>query len=152
MPKRPAFKGTAPINLSDRLNQVLRWALGSVEIFFSRHSPLLYGHKGGKLKFLERFAYINTTVYPFTSLPLLAYCILPAVCLLTGKFIMPTVMPISPFTRSSIEVLEHHSQKRFSNIFLHATSHVVQINAFKLQKNPEEAASSVQLILLSNCG
>ncbi|KNA07901.1 hypothetical protein SOVF_167560 [Spinacia oleracea] len=91
MPKRPAFKGTAPINLSDRLNQVLRWALGSVEIFFSRHSPLLYGHKGGKLKFLERFAYINTTVYPFTSLPLLAYCILPAVCLLTGKFIMPTI-------------------------------------------------------------
>ncbi|XP_021750289.1 cellulose synthase A catalytic subunit 7 [UDP-forming]-like [Chenopodium quinoa] len=91
MPKRPAFKGSAPINLSDRLNQVLRWALGSVEIFFSRHSPLWYGHKGGKLKFLERFAYINTTIYPFTSLPLLAYCILPAVCLLTGKFIMPTI-------------------------------------------------------------
>lgn len=91
MPKRPAFKGSAPINLSDRLNQVLRWALGSVEIFFSRHSPLWYGYKGGKLKFLERFAYVNTTIYPFTSLPLLAYCILPAICLLTGKFIMPTI-------------------------------------------------------------
>ncbi|KAG6427793.1 hypothetical protein SASPL_112040 [Salvia splendens] len=60
MPKRPAFKGSAPINLSDRLNQVLRWALGSVEIFFSHHSPLLYGHKEGKLKWLERFAYIST--------------------------------------------------------------------------------------------
>lgn len=92
MPKLAAFKGSAPINLSDRLNQVLRWALGSVEIFFSRHSPLWYGHKGGKLKWLERFAYINTTVYPFTSLPLLAYCILPAVCLLTDKFIMPEVI------------------------------------------------------------
>ncbi|KAL9259003.1 Cellulose synthase A catalytic subunit 7 [UDP-forming]-like protein, partial [Drosera capensis] len=91
MPKRPAFKGSAPINLSDRLNQVLRWALGSVEIFFSRHSPLLYGYKGGKLKWLERFAYVNTTVYPFTSIPLLAYCTLPAICLLTGKFIMPTI-------------------------------------------------------------
>ncbi|KAF6151973.1 hypothetical protein GIB67_010547 [Kingdonia uniflora] len=91
MPKRPAFKGSAPINLSDRLNQVLRWALGSVEIFFSRHSPLLYGYKGGNLKWLERFAYINTTIYPFTSLPLLAYCTLPAICLLTGKFIMPTI-------------------------------------------------------------
>lgn len=91
MPKRPAFKGSAPINLSDRLNQVLRWALGSVEIFFSHHSPLLYGHKEGKLKWLERFAYVNTTVYPFTSLPLLAYCTLPAICLLTGKFIMPEV-------------------------------------------------------------
>ncbi|XBI81448.1 hypothetical protein VPH35_090349 [Triticum aestivum] len=94
MPKLAAFKGSAPINLSDRLNQVLRWALGSVEIFFSRHSPLLYGYKGGNLKWLERFAYINTTIYPFTSLPLLAYCTLPAVCLLTGKFIMP---PISTF-------------------------------------------------------
>jgi hypothetical protein len=91
MPKRAAFKGSAPINLSDRLNQVLRWALGSVEIFFIRHSPLLYGYKNGNLKWLERFAYINTTIYPFTSLPLLAYCTLPAVCLLTGKFIMPSV-------------------------------------------------------------
>ncbi|KAG6740857.1 hypothetical protein POTOM_056326 [Populus tomentosa] len=54
MPKRAAFKGSAPINLSDRLNQVLRWALGSVEIFFSRHSPMLYGYKEGKLKWLER--------------------------------------------------------------------------------------------------
>ncbi|KAJ1700390.1 hypothetical protein LUZ63_000169 [Rhynchospora breviuscula] len=91
MPKRPAFKGSAPINLSDRLNQVLRWALGSVEIFFSRHSPVWYGYKEGQLRWLERFAYVNTTIYPFTALPLLAYCTLPAVCLLTGKFIMPTI-------------------------------------------------------------
>ena len=77
MPKRAAFKGTAPINLSDRLNQVLRWALGSIEIFFSRHCPLWYGYKEGKLKWLERFAYANTTVYPFTSIPLVAYCVLP---------------------------------------------------------------------------
>ncbi|KAI4376767.1 hypothetical protein MLD38_014490 [Melastoma candidum] len=94
MPKRAAFKGSAPINLSDRLNQVLRWALGSVEIFFSRHSPVWYGYKEGKLKWLERLSYVNTTIYPFTSLPLLAYCTLPAICLLTDKFIMP---PISTF-------------------------------------------------------
>lgn len=90
MPKRPAFKGSAPINLSDRLNQVLRWALGSVEILFSRHCPIWYGY-GGRLKFLERFAYINTTIYPLTAVPLLVYCTLPAVCLLTGKFIIPQV-------------------------------------------------------------
>ncbi|KAL3647706.1 Cellulose synthase A catalytic subunit 4 [UDP-forming] [Castilleja foliolosa] len=89
-PKRPAFKGSAPINLSDRLHQVLRWALGSVEIFFSRHCPLWYGF-AGKLKWLERLSYINTIVYPFTSIALLAYCTLPAVCLLTGKFIVPTL-------------------------------------------------------------
>nr|UVI59187.1 cellulose synthase A subunit 8 [Bacopa monnieri] len=91
MPLRPAFKGSAPINLSDRLHQVLRWALGSVEIFLSRHCPLWYGFGGGRLKWLQRLAYINTIVYPFTSLPLIAYCTLPAICLITGKFIIPTL-------------------------------------------------------------
>ncbi|CAI0560653.1 unnamed protein product [Linum tenue] len=91
MPLRPAFKGSAPINLSDRLHQVLRWALGSVEIFLSRHCPLWYGFGGGRLKWLQRLAYINTIVYPFTSLPLIAYCLIPAICLLTGKFIIPTL-------------------------------------------------------------
>ncbi|MBV7591608.1 hypothetical protein KVQ90_24425, partial [Escherichia coli] len=79
MPPRPCFKGSAPINLSDRLNQVLRWALGSVEILFSRHCPIWYNY-GGRLKLLERVAYINTIVYPLTSLPLIAYCVLPAIC------------------------------------------------------------------------
>ncbi|XP_057422008.1 cellulose synthase A catalytic subunit 8 [UDP-forming]-like isoform X2 [Lotus japonicus] len=91
MPLRPAFKGSAPINLSDRLHQVLRWALGSIEIFLSRHCPLWYGVAGGHLKCLQRMAYINTIVYPFTSLPLIAYCTLPAICLLTGKFIIPVL-------------------------------------------------------------
>ncbi|CAD5319142.1 unnamed protein product [Arabidopsis thaliana] len=90
MPKRAAFKGSAPINLSDRLHQVLRWALGSVEIFLSRHCPIWYGYGGG-LKWLERFSYINSVVYPWTSLPLLVYCSLPAICLLTGKFIVPEI-------------------------------------------------------------
>lgn len=90
MPPRPAFKGSAPLNLSDRLNQVLRWALGSIEIMLSRHCPIWYGYKG-RLRFLERLAYINTVVYPLTSIPLIAYCILPAICLLTNKFIIPTL-------------------------------------------------------------
>ncbi|KAJ6421811.1 hypothetical protein OIU84_029080 [Salix udensis] len=90
IPKRPAFKGSAPINLSDRLHQVLRWALGSVEIFFSKHCPIWYGYGGG-LKWLERFSYINSVVYPWTSIPLIVYCTLPAICLLTGKFIVPEI-------------------------------------------------------------
>ncbi|KAI4374175.1 hypothetical protein MLD38_012200 [Melastoma candidum] len=90
IPKRAAFKGSAPINLSDRLHQVLRWALGSVEIFLSRHCPIWYGYGGG-LKWLERFSYINSVVYPWTSIPLIVYCTLPAICLLTGKFIVPEI-------------------------------------------------------------
>lgn len=91
MPKRPAFRGTAPINLTERLNQVLRWAVGSLEILFSRHCPLWYGFKEGRLKGLQRIAYINSTVYPFSSIPLLVYCLIPAICLLTDKFITPSV-------------------------------------------------------------
>ncbi|KAJ8459103.1 hypothetical protein OPV22_032029 [Ensete ventricosum] len=94
IPARPAFKGSAPLNLSDRLHQVLRWALGSVEIFLSRHCPLWYGYGGG-LKWLERLSYINATIYPWTSIPLLAYCTLPAVCLLTGKFITPELSNVA---------------------------------------------------------
>nr|APU87549.1 CesA9 [Plantago ovata] len=90
IPKRPAFKGSAPINLSDRLHQVLRWALGSVEILLSRHCPIWYGYGCG-LKPLERFSYINSVIYPLTSLPLIVYCTLPAVCLLTGRFIVPEI-------------------------------------------------------------
>ncbi|GAU29800.1 hypothetical protein TSUD_116550 [Trifolium subterraneum] len=47
--------------------------------------------KHGGLKMLERISYINAIVYPWTSIPLVAYCTLPAVCLLTGKFIIPEV-------------------------------------------------------------
>ena len=74
----------------ERVNRLSEGALGSVEISLSRHCPLWYGYSG-RLKCLERLAYINTTIYPLTSLPLVAYCVLPAVCLLTGKFIIPTV-------------------------------------------------------------
>ncbi|CAI9758293.1 unnamed protein product [Fraxinus pennsylvanica] len=90
IPKRPAFKGSAPNNLSDRLHQVLKWALGSVEIFLSKHCPIWYGYGGG-LKWLERISYINSVVYPWTSIPLIVYCTLPAICLLTGKFIVPEI-------------------------------------------------------------
>ncbi|RVW69746.1 Cellulose synthase-like protein D2 [Vitis vinifera] len=63
--KRDAFRGTAPINLTDRLHQVLRWATGSVEIFFSRNNALLASHR---MKFLQKIAYMNVGIYPFTSI------------------------------------------------------------------------------------
>ncbi|KAL7211595.1 hypothetical protein ACSBR2_014452 [Camellia fascicularis] len=95
VPLRTAFKGLAPINVPDRLHQALRWALGSVEIFLGRHCPLWYGYGGGRLHWLQRMAYINTIVYPFTSFPLLTYCTLPAICLLTGKSIIPTLSDLA---------------------------------------------------------
>ncbi|KAF5184557.1 Cellulose synthase, partial [Thalictrum thalictroides] len=88
MPARSAFRGSAPINLSDRLRQVFKSAYGSMEILLSSHCPIWYGY-GGHLKWLERVAYINATICPLTSIPLLIYCTLPSVLLLTRKFIIP---------------------------------------------------------------
>ncbi|EFJ14485.1 cellulose synthase-like D2-2, glycosyltransferase family 2 protein [Selaginella moellendorffii] len=86
--KRDAFRGTAPINLTDRLHQVLRWATGSVEIFYSRNNALF---ASTRMKFLQRIAYLNVGIYPFTSIFLTVYCFLPALSLLTGKFIVQTL-------------------------------------------------------------
>ncbi|KAF7152102.1 hypothetical protein RHSIM_Rhsim01G0288500 [Rhododendron simsii] len=86
--KPDAFRGTAPINLTDRLNQVLRWATGSVEIFFSRNNALFATRR---MKFLQRVAYFNVGMYPFTSIFLLTYCFLPAFSLFSGKFIVESV-------------------------------------------------------------
>ncbi|KAJ8465331.1 hypothetical protein OPV22_027883 [Ensete ventricosum] len=86
--KRDAFRGTAPINLTDRLHQVLRWATGSVEIFFSRNNAFL---ACSRLKFLQRIAYLNVGIYPFTSIFLVVYCLLPALSLFSGHFIVQTL-------------------------------------------------------------
>ncbi|XP_043717006.1 cellulose synthase-like protein D3 [Telopea speciosissima] len=86
--KRDAFRGTAPINLTDRLHQVLRWATGSVEIFFSRNNALL---ASSKMKLLQRIAYLNVGIYPFTSVFLIVYCFLPALSLFSGQFIVQTL-------------------------------------------------------------
>ncbi|MBA0857759.1 hypothetical protein Goshw_016811 [Gossypium schwendimanii] len=83
--KRDAFRGTAPINLTDRLHQVLRWATGSVEIFYSKNNPLFATRR---LKFLQRIAYLNVGFYPFTSIFLVVYCFLPALSLFSGQFIV----------------------------------------------------------------
>ncbi|KAL2923388.1 Cellulose synthase-like protein D1 [Bienertia sinuspersici] len=83
--KRDAFRGSAPINLTDRLHQVLRWATGSVEIFFSRNNPMVATRR---LKFLQRVAYLNVGIYPFTSIFLVVYCFLPALSLFSGQFIV----------------------------------------------------------------
>lgn len=86
--KRDAFRGTAPINLTDRLHQVLRWATGSVEIFFSRNNALL---ASSRMKLLQRIAYLNVGIYPFTSIFLIVYCFLPALSLFSGEFIVQSL-------------------------------------------------------------
>ncbi|KAK6937198.1 Cellulose synthase [Dillenia turbinata] len=89
-PASAAFRGFVPSNLSERLSQVLVWATGSIEILVSSQCPIWYGY-GGQLKLFQRIAYISATTYPITSIPLLVYSILPAICLFTGRSIISLV-------------------------------------------------------------
>jgi len=43
------------------------------------------------LKFLQRIAYLNVGIYPFTSIFLIVYCFLPALSLFSGQFIVQTL-------------------------------------------------------------
>uniref|UniRef100_A0A0E0I256 Uncharacterized protein n=1 Tax=Oryza nivara TaxID=4536 RepID=A0A0E0I256_ORYNI len=73
-----AFRGTAPINLTERLYQILRWSGGSLEMFFSRNCPLLAGRR---LRPMQRVAYTNMTAYPVSALFMVVYDLLPVIWL-----------------------------------------------------------------------
>ncbi|KAE8794123.1 cellulose synthase-like CslF9 [Hordeum vulgare] len=78
-----AFRGTAPINLTERLYQILRWSGGSLEMFFSRFCPLLAGRR---LHPMQRVAYINMTTYPVSTFFILMYYFYPVMWLFQGEF------------------------------------------------------------------
>ncbi|KAG6486953.1 hypothetical protein ZIOFF_055534 [Zingiber officinale] len=86
--KPDAFRAIPPSNLAERLHEMFRWATGSVEVFFSRNNALL---ASSRMKILQRVAYLNVGIYPFTSIFLVVYCFLPAISLFTGQFIVPTL-------------------------------------------------------------
>ncbi|CAL5086220.1 unnamed protein product [Urochloa decumbens] len=78
-----AFRGTAPINLTERLYQILRWSGGSLDMFFSRNSPLLAGRR---LHPLQRVAYANMTAYPISAAFIFFYDLLPLMWLSGSEF------------------------------------------------------------------
>lgn len=81
--KPDAFRGTAPINLTERLLQIMRWSGGSLELFFSHNNPLL---ARGWLHPVQRVAYLNMTIYPITSIFIVVYGLCPVMWLLPGEF------------------------------------------------------------------
>ncbi|PNT68812.1 hypothetical protein BRADI_3g45515v3 [Brachypodium distachyon] len=78
-----AFRGTAPINLTERLYQILRWSGGSLEMFFSRFCPLLAGRR---LHPMQRIAYVNMTTYPVSTFFIVMYDLYPVMWLFHGHF------------------------------------------------------------------
>uniref|UniRef100_A0A0A9DVX1 Uncharacterized protein n=1 Tax=Arundo donax TaxID=35708 RepID=A0A0A9DVX1_ARUDO len=78
-----AFRGTAPINLTERLYQILRWSGGSLDMFFSHNCPLLAGRR---LHPMQRVAYTNMTAYPISAAFIFVYDLLPLTWLSGGEF------------------------------------------------------------------
>nr|CAB3458279.1 unnamed protein product [Digitaria exilis] len=83
--EREAFQGTAPINLTERLYQIIRWSGGSMEVFFSPYNPMLSGRR---LHPLQRAAYLNFTIYPVTAVFILLYAFCPVMWLIPAEIVI----------------------------------------------------------------
>ncbi|KAL6657843.1 hypothetical protein ACP70R_005623 [Stipagrostis hirtigluma subsp. patula] len=84
-----AFRGTAPINLTERLYQILRWSGGSLDMCVS-HYPLFASRR---LQFMQRIAYTNMTAYPTSSIFLLFYFLFPIIWIFRGEFYIQKPFP-----------------------------------------------------------
>ncbi|CAN1178024.1 Cellulose synthase-like protein G3 [Linum perenne] len=86
-PKRSAFLGDAPISLVDMLTQQKRWAIGVLEVGFSKYSALTYGVKNAGL--LTGLGYCQYSFWPIWAIPLTIYAFLPQLALLNHVHIFP---------------------------------------------------------------
>ncbi|KAF8664440.1 hypothetical protein HU200_054612 [Digitaria exilis] len=86
-----AFCGIAPINLTERLHQIVRWSGGSLEMFFSHNNPFIGGRR---IQPLQRVSYLNMTIYPVTSVFILTYALSPVMWLIPDEVYIQR-----PFTR-----------------------------------------------------
>ena len=88
-PKRAAFYGNAPINLLDVLNQNKRWAIGLLEVGFSKYNPITFGSQA--MGPLMGLAYAYSGYWAMWSIPITIYAFIPQLALLNGVTIFPKV-------------------------------------------------------------
>ncbi|XVF12937.1 hypothetical protein REPUB_Repub08aG0163000 [Reevesia pubescens] len=86
-PERVAFLGDVPVNLLDTLAQSKRWAIGLLEVAFSRYSPITFGVKAMGL--FMGLGYSYYAFRPIMSIPITTYSFLPQLALLNGVGIFP---------------------------------------------------------------
>ncbi|KAH9606225.1 hypothetical protein KSS87_010272 [Heliosperma pusillum] len=87
-PERPAFLGTATINLNDALIQTTRWYTGFIDVAFSRFFPLLYG-PFNNLSLLQSMCYAYFAIQPLCCFPFWCLAIVPQLYLLLGIPLYP---------------------------------------------------------------
>ena len=90
MPNPIAFTGCAPSGLPLAMTQQKRWASGLLEIFFSKHCPILCV-LFGKLQFRQCLAYLWLICWGLRSIPELCYAVLSAYCIITNSQFLPQV-------------------------------------------------------------
>ncbi|CAH8314283.1 unnamed protein product [Eruca vesicaria subsp. sativa] len=86
-PQRVAFYGESPKCLADVMGQQMRWSIGLLEMVFSRYSTFTYGFKS--LGMLMGLGYNYFTFWPFCSIPLTVYGILPQLAIICGVSVFP---------------------------------------------------------------
>eukprot|EP00253_Pinus_taeda_P000831 PITA_00831 len=86
-PKRNAFLGSAPNNLIDTLIQQKRWAVGLLELVFSKFCPYVYGI--GRTPIAQRMCYSFYSLWSLSSMYLLIYGLVPGLCMLRGLSLFP---------------------------------------------------------------
>ncbi|KAF8401839.1 hypothetical protein HHK36_012785 [Tetracentron sinense] len=88
-PSRPAFLGSATVNLNDIFIQQTRWNSGFIKIVFSKFCPLTYGP--ARMSLLQSMCYGYHAFRPLLSMSLLCYATIPQLCLFNGIPIYPKV-------------------------------------------------------------
>ncbi|CAI9772102.1 unnamed protein product [Fraxinus pennsylvanica] len=88
-PERASFLCEMPLSLNDSLTQTKRWALGLLEVSFSKHSPLVFGIRF--LGPLQAHCYIYYALGPLMSFPVAVYACLPQIALLNNFSVFPKV-------------------------------------------------------------
>ncbi|KAL5974357.1 hypothetical protein ACLOJK_031021 [Asimina triloba] len=88
-PARKAFLGAPPTTLEQVLVQQKRWSEGDLQIFLSKHCPLVRGR--GKIPLALQMGYCIYCLWAPTSLPTLYYLIVPSLCLCNGISLFPTM-------------------------------------------------------------
>ncbi|XP_048600079.1 cellulose synthase-like protein G2 isoform X2 [Brassica napus] len=86
-PQRAAFYGSTPKRLTDVVWQQMRWSIGLLEMGFSRYSPFTYGLKS--LGLFTGLGYCYYVVWPFCSIPITVYGVLPQLALIYGIRVFP---------------------------------------------------------------
>ncbi|XP_044466008.1 cellulose synthase-like protein B4 [Mangifera indica] len=118
-PDPPAFLGCAPPNGPAVMVQQKRWVTGVLEIFFSKHNPII-GTLNGNLQFRQCLAYYYIILWGFRPIFELCYATLPAYCILTNSNFLPKVQDpgiyfiVAPFVIYYLYTLSEFIRTGFS--------------------------------------